>query len=95
MSKEKLERAPIYNLSTERSVGFINYELKIRRSAQLACVSSAQVKANSANLIEKVPPGSFKHCNLIVKSKGKLSEIMNVWAKKQDELLQRKWKVKK
>ena len=30
MDQAKLEKAPIHNLSAERSVGFLNYELKLR-----------------------------------------------------------------
>ena len=44
MDQAKLEKAPMHNLSAERSVGFLNYELKLRGTTQLASASSAQVK---------------------------------------------------
>uniref|UniRef100_A0A0L8FLX6 Uncharacterized protein n=1 Tax=Octopus bimaculoides TaxID=37653 RepID=A0A0L8FLX6_OCTBM len=47
----KLERVPIYNLDSECSVGFINYELNRRGTKQLKLASS-QVKSKSVDLIE-------------------------------------------
>ncbi|KAK6168680.1 hypothetical protein SNE40_019871 [Patella caerulea] len=54
-----IKKAPIHNLNAERSVGFINYELGRRGTKQLASASACQVKAKSADLIEKRPSGSF------------------------------------
>ena len=41
MDQDKLEGAPVHNLDAERSVGFINYE--IRASKQLSSASSTKV----------------------------------------------------
>jgi len=63
---EKLAKAPIHNLATGRSVGFVNYELSTRGAKQLASASSAQVKAKAADLIDERQPGSFGNYGCIV-----------------------------
>ncbi|KAK6170820.1 hypothetical protein SNE40_019122 [Patella caerulea] len=66
MDTEKLEKAPIHNLTAERSVGFINYELQRRGAKQLACASSAQVKSMSVDLIDTQPSGSYSKYTKLV-----------------------------
>ena len=75
-----------YNLSPEQNVGFMSYELKIKGTTQLACTSSAQVKAKSADFIKKLPPETFKQYRKTPGSGGRLSEIIKAWATKQDKL---------
>lgn len=57
MNVEKLENAPIHNLSAERSVGFNNYSLRHRGATEIACASSYQVKAKAEDLIDLQPSG--------------------------------------
>ena len=40
MNQKKLENAPIYNLDSERTVGFINYELSQKGSHHLQSAST-------------------------------------------------------
>ena len=44
MDQAKLAHTPVLNLDAERSVGFVNYELKQRGAKELGTVSRAQVK---------------------------------------------------
>lgn len=76
MDAAKLEQAPIHNLFAERSVGFVNYELKRRGATQLAGASSTQVKAKVVDLIEKRESGAFKLYRNVTKAGGKIPEIM-------------------
>ena len=87
MDKQKLESAPIHNLDSERSVGFVNYELKTRGAKQLQTASSVQVKSKSNDLIQNRESGSFKLYKPLIKSGGRVPEIMKQWAEKQDKLL--------
>ena len=84
---KQLEKPPIHNLSSERSVSFLNNELKLRSTTQLASASSAQVKARSADLIENLPPGIFRHYYNVVKPGGRMPEIVKAWAMKRNQLL--------
>ena len=86
LPRDKLDKAPINNLDAERSAGFINYELSRRGSTQLAVASSSQVKAKSADLLERRPAGSFKQYRSLVKTGGKIPEILGAWQAKQAEL---------
>ncbi|KAL4236509.1 hypothetical protein ACF0H5_004895 [Mactra antiquata] len=95
MNREKLDKAPIHNVTAERSVGFINYELQRRGSKQLASASAVQVKSKSADLIEKQPSGTYAKYKQLVKGCGKIPEIMTEWNKKQEELLKQGLEKKK
>jgi hypothetical protein len=86
MDAEKLEQAPVHNLAAERSVGFVNYELSRRGAKQLASASAAQVKAKSADLIEKCTPGSFRAFGGCIKKGGRIPEILQEWSLRQEEL---------
>ena len=55
-----MEQTPIDNLAAERSVGFVNDELKVREATQLSCAYSAQVKSTTRDLTEKLPTGTFR-----------------------------------
>ncbi len=59
---QKKKKKPSNNLDPERSVGSINYELKIRGAKQLKAASSAHVKSKGASLIQDTPlePGFIK-----------------------------------
>ena len=88
--QEKLKLAPISNLDSERSVGSINYELKIRGAKQLKTASAALVKSkcpSQQNLqpSEKVDRKFFK----MTESGGELPTILKKWEERQKELLKR------
>ena len=86
MSKDKLENAPVHNLQSERSVGFVNYELSRRGASQLNAASAAQVKSKSADLIERRDTGSFKEYSSLTKQGSAIPEILRAWQQKQQEL---------
>ena len=52
LDQEKLKKAPIHNLSSERAVGSVNYGLKVYGAKQLKLVSSSLVKASASVLME-------------------------------------------
>jgi len=71
-----LDMAPINNLDSERDVGTINYELKIRGAKQLACSRKAQVKTKLVNLGElKSKEELRKHYRNAKKISGNLSRM--------------------
>ena len=72
-------------LDAERSVRFVNYELKIRGAKELSAASSAQVKAKASDLIETRPSGSFKDYTEI--GTVKIPEILAAWNTRQSELM--------
>ena len=85
--------APISNLDSERSVGSINYELKIRGAKQLKTASAALVKSkcpSQQNLqpSEKVDRKFFK----MTESGGELPTILKKWEERQKELLKKGYK---
>ena len=83
--QEKLKDAPISNLSAERSVGAINYELKIRGNKELKAASACHVKGKAAKLMEgKLMPKKFSQ---ITKKGGALPQIMKDWEEGQRELM--------
>ena len=88
MDQAKLAHAPIHNLAAERSVGFVNYELKQRGAKQLPTVSSVQVKAKARDLLDAVPSGSYKQYSAVTKPGGKVSEILLKWKTEQEALRQ-------
>ena len=55
-----LDMAPINILDSERDVGTINYELKIRGAKQLVCSSKSHVKAKRVDLVELKPKEEFR-----------------------------------
>ena len=85
MNPEKLEQAPIHNLDSERSVGFINYELTRRGATQLSAASSSHVKSKARDIIEH-HPGAFKKYRQTVSKGGRLPEILEAWNAKQNEI---------
>jgi len=84
MNQKRLENAPINNLDSERSVAFINYELTQRGSHHLQSASTAQVKAKSQDLTEKLPSGSFG--KYTTKAKIEIPTILKNWNEKQKQL---------
>ena len=86
--QEKLKDAPISNLDSERSVGSINYELKIRGAKQLKTASAALVKSkcpSQLNPSEKLDKRFFK----MTESGGELPTILKKWEERQKELLKK------
>lgn len=83
MDQAKLRNAPINNLDAERSVGSINYELKIRGAKNLKSASAAHVINKSSKLTEgKVPEKKFRD----LERKKVLPAIVEAWDKKQEIL---------
>ena len=83
--QEKLKDAPISNLSAERSVGAINYELKIRGNKQLKAASACHVKHKAAELMEgKEMPKKFSQ---LTKKGGALPQIIKEWEEGQMKLM--------
>ena len=87
-SMKQLDKSLIHNLAAECRVWFVNYELSGRGSKQLAAVSSAQVKAKSADLPENRPSGSFRDYSRISKTKMPDRPIISSWNTKEEELKQ-------
>ena len=69
-----LDQAPINNMNSERDVGSINYELKIRGAKQLSSCSYSHVKAKLHDLIELKPQEFRNHYT----SAYKISKILDV-----------------
>ena len=63
---ETLNKAPISNMSAERHVGSINYELGAH-GAVLPLASAAVVKSKSWDLIENGPINKFKKMKDVVR----------------------------
>lgn len=82
--QEKLKNAPVSNLDAERSVGGINYELKIRGNKELKAASAAHVKGKAAKLMEGKE--MEKRFVKLTSKEGELPQIMREWEEKQKEL---------
>ena len=83
MDENKLNSAPINNLDAERSVGYINYELKIRGAKNLKTASAAHVTGKSAQLTEgKVADKKFRE----LERNKVFPAIVEAWEKKQELL---------
>ena len=79
----KLKNAPINNMSSERVVGAINYELGIRGAIQCTAASSAVLKGRSYDLIELKPAGEYlKH----KKNVTVINTLIKDWIKKQKKI---------
>ena len=87
LDQEKLMKAPVHNLDSERAVGSVNYGLKVRGAKQIKSVSTALVKAKASELMEgKVVTKELKK---MTKKGGAVPEIVKEWEKKQAELKQK------
>ena len=83
MDEKKLANAPINNLDAERSVGAINYELKIRGAKNLKTASTSHVIGKSLSLIAgKKVDKKFRQ----LEGQRVLPSLMNAWKEKQDRL---------
>ena len=80
----KLEGAPISNLSAERSVGSVNYELSVRGNKELRAASAAHVKGKAAELLKNKP--LEKRFLEMAKKDGPLDVILKTWEERQSEL---------
>ena len=78
-----LNQAPINNIDSERDVGSVNYELKLRGAKQLATCSRSHVKAKLGDLLELKPVDAFKNH---YKNADKVSAIVKLWKGTQEEL---------
>ncbi len=77
--RQKLNKAPIHNVSEERSVGFINYELSIRGKRFLESASKKMVLNKSIDILEQSNPNDFKK---FIKPSKEVKEIKLEWADK-------------
>ena len=83
MDPKKLVNAPINNLDAERSVGAINYELKIRGAKNLGTASTSHVIGKSLSLIAgKKVEKKFRQLD----AQKVLPSIVDAWKEKQDRL---------
>ena len=83
MDAEKLANAPINNLDAERSVGAINYELKIRGAKNLETASTSHVIGKSLSLIAgKKVEKRFRQLD----RQKVLPSLVHAWKEKQDRL---------
>ena len=81
MDQEKLSRAPVHNLDSERAVGAVNYGLKVRGAKQIKAVSSSLVKAKASDLMKgKQVTGDMKK---VMKKGGGVPEILAAWEERQ------------
>ena len=77
-----LDKVSINNMTAERQVGRINYELKIRGSKGLKAASSSKVKAQSYELVELDSTILREH----KKISNKTNELMKSWVGQQNQL---------
>ena len=84
MVQEKLKTAPINNLDSERSVGSINHELKVRGAKQLEAASRAHVKRKGLSLLEG--QAVDKKFLKLTKKGGELPSTVEHWEEKQAKL---------
>lgn len=84
--QSKLLKAPINNLDSERHVGSVNYELKIRGGKQLKAAGDSIVKAKSIDLIELKAVDEHDKFRDLTKKDGKLVAIWKSWKESQDKL---------
>ena len=77
-----MHEAPINNLDSERSVGSINYELKICGAKQIF-LGVSHVKAKLRDLVELKPKEEFKK---YYKTSVDESKIIDLWKTIQIEL---------
>ena len=82
--QEKLKSAPISNLDAERSVGAINYELKIRGNKELKAASASHVKGKAAKLMEGREMD--KRFLKLTEKDGELPGIIKEWEERQRDL---------
>ena len=71
----KLNQAPIHNLSEERGVGFINYELDIRGKANLKSASTKMILNKSFDLITS----QNQNLRKFIKSAKVIKEMKREW----------------
>ena len=83
---EQLNQAPINNMSSERAVGSINYEVGVRGRKEIDTCStycSAFLKGKSYDLVELKPAAEFlKYKNCVKPYNNPVSN----WKSKQSEL---------
>ena len=83
MDQQKLQQAPVNNLDAERSVGFIQYELKIRGAKNLKTASSMHVIGKSTELTSgKVAGKNLRQ----MERQNILPSIVQSWEARQEEL---------
>ena len=82
----KLDKAPINNLASERHVGSVNYGLSVHGEKQLDIVSSSIVKSKSYDLVELKPAEEFIKYRKLTKKDSKVTQILKKWTEKQELL---------
>ena len=84
LDQEKLKKAPVHNIDSERAVGTVNHGLKVRGAKEIKAVSSSFVKSKAAKLLEgKEVTIDFKK---MTKKGGAIPEILKAWEIKQADL---------
>ena len=72
----KLDKVPVHNLSEERSVGFVNYELHIRGRHNLECVSKKMILNKSSDMLQKIEKAKL---HMFRKPSEEIKEIRLRW----------------
>ena len=80
--RQKLNQAPVHNLSEERSVGLFNYEIQIRGQKHMESVSRKMVINESIDLLTSRPA---KDIHKFSKPTRKIKEIKMEWQQKVRE----------
>ena len=84
IDQDNLKEAPVHNIDSERSVGKVNYELKLRGAKQLKLASSSMVKASASDLMEGKEVE--KEHKKVSRKGGAIPEIIQKWEDKQKDL---------
>ena len=79
-----MKGAPTHYLSSERAVGSFNYGLQIYENKHLNIVSSSLVKTSASDLMDRETPTVVMR--KMVRSDGKIPQILQRWDEKQKEL---------
>ena len=83
LEASQLENVPINNIAEERSVGYVNHELKVRGPQGFNKASDSLMKSKSIDLIQGLPSGSF---NDFRQTSKKIKVLKLQWSQKQKEL---------
>lgn len=81
----KLDKVPVHNLSEERSVGFVNYELHIRGRQNLECVSKKMILNKSSDMLQKIDKAKL---HTFRKPSEEIKEIRLRWNEKMKQYQQ-------
>ena len=80
--RQKLRQAPVHNLNEEGSVGFVNYEIHVRRKKNLSSVSTKMVINKSMETFQGADPTDIRQYR---KPAAALKELKLDWSKRVQE----------